>query len=65
MDAVYYHPAGYKHHFRNVEAKDGIADLKDDDGKLVYKSVKITDEPQDGCAVLAGQPSKVSKSIKP
>lgn len=55
MDAIYFHPAGHKHHFRNVEIKDGLADLKDDDGKLVYAAVPISTEPMSSHCVLSGE----------
>lgn len=61
MDAVYFHPAGHKHHFRNVEPKSGKADLRDDDGNLVFKDVPISAEPKDGCVVISGYEPELSK----
>ncbi len=62
MDAVYYHPDGHKHHFRNVTAKDGKTDLHDDNSVLVYAAVPVSAEPKPGHVVLTiGQKKPTSK----
>lgn len=63
MDAIYFHPAGHKHNFRNVEPKDGKADLCDDNGKLIYAAVPVSAEPKDGHCIITGD-AKPAKPIK-
>jgi hypothetical protein len=63
MDAIYFHPAGHKHHFRNVEPEDGKADLRDDEGKLIYAAVPVSAEPKDGHCVITGD-AITAKQIK-
>lgn len=52
MDGIYYHPAGHLHHFRDVEEKNGKADLKDDDGNIVYAEVSVSSEPKTGFVTI-------------
>jgi len=68
MNAIYYHPCGYKHHFRNPEIIGELANLSDDDGKLVYSNIPISETPKDGFCVIEGledspikTPSKTKK----
>jgi len=61
MDAVYFHPAGYRHHFRNVEPKGGVADLKDDEGNLIYSSVPVSAEEKSGHCVISGEAAPAKK----
>jgi len=65
MDGIYFHPAGHKHHFRKIEPKNGIADLKDDNGKIVFRDVPISTEPKAGHVCIPDykeeKPAKPSK----
>lgn len=62
MNGVFYSPAGYKHHFRNIEPKNGKADLKDDHGKTVFANVSISTEPKTGQVFIEGYaPAKPKK----
>jgi hypothetical protein len=61
MDGIYFHPAGHKHHFRNVLPKNGKADLHDDDGKLVFKDVPVSTEEKPGHVIVPGAPPEKSK----
>lgn len=62
MDAIYYAP-DHKHHFRNVEIKSGKATLKDDDGRLIYAGVEVSEKPETGkCVIIGGLPKETKPS---
>ena len=65
MDGIFFHPAGYKHHFRDIAPKNGVADLKDDSGKIIIAGAPISTSPQLGHVCLPGyKPEKAQKPAK-
>ena len=65
MDGVFYSSAGHKHHFRNIEPKNGKADLKDDCGKIILGGVPISTEPKPGQVFIPSyKPEKAVKRSK-